>query len=144
MSNHIEREFPQLKSTGYSIENPKSKEYNCIAWAAGENNRWWWPDQFNIGFWPTGIPREESLKVFIMAFEQLGYSVCKSANFEEGYEKIAIYIDLRGKPVHAARQLSTSHWTSKLGKAEDVNHSIAGFDNSCYGSVAVIMKQLKN
>lgn len=143
MSDVIERVFPNLKSTGYSIESNKSKDYNCIAWAAGKNDRCWWPDQFNIGFWPDGILRDEALEAFKPAFEELGYSVCKSADFIEGFEKIAIYVDSRGKPVHAARQISEKNWTSKLGKAEDIYHTINGLDDSLYGSVALIMKRRK-
>ncbi|HEY7428267.1 MAG TPA: hypothetical protein VH682_28795 [Gemmataceae bacterium] len=35
--------FPRLNGTAYRITSPASDVYNCIAWAAGETNRWWWP-----------------------------------------------------------------------------------------------------
>jgi hypothetical protein len=43
------------------------------------------------------------------------------ASLEPGFEKVALY----GGGLlytHAARQLPTGKWTSKLGKAEDIEH----------------------
>jgi len=36
--------------------------YNCIAFAAGETHRWWWP----MGaYWPEPAPRDETVDSFI-------------------------------------------------------------------------------
>src|ERR1017187_4287391 len=49
--------------------SPQDSRYNCIAWAAGEQRRRWWPPQ---------LPQEEVTKEnFIRAFELLGYRRCK-------------------------------------------------------------------
>ena len=40
----LESSFPNLKADGYQVTSPQSLEYNCIAWAAGDNTQWWWPD----------------------------------------------------------------------------------------------------
>ena len=37
----IERDFPNLLTTGYEITSPDTIDYNCIAWAAEDNERWW-------------------------------------------------------------------------------------------------------
>ena len=76
--------FPMLKSSAYKLTSPATIEYNCIAWAAGDNKKWWWPDNFGQYFWPSGIPREESIDAFIKAFESLGYTFCNESNYEEG------------------------------------------------------------
>ena len=59
-----------------------------------------------------------------------------------GYEKIAIYA-LDQKPTHAARQMNTGAWTSKLGVEEDIVHDrpelLAG---PCYGNVAQYMRRV--
>lgn len=60
---------------------------------------------------------------------------------EQGYEKVALYVDHDGKPTHAARQLPTGRWTSKLGKIEDIEHELEGIAGSVYGSVAKILKR---
>lgn len=137
----IETDFPRLVNTGYSVKSPPSQNYNCIAWAAGATDRWWWPDSFGISYWPTSAPRAETLDAFIEAFESLGYTACQDAEYEEGFQKIAIYADPHGTPKHAARQIAPSTWTSKLGKIEDIEHTLEGLEGSGYGSIAVFMKR---
>jgi hypothetical protein len=140
----IEKLFPNLINSAYSITSPASVEYNCIAWASGDTERYWWPDSNNIGYWPDDVPREETLKAFIAVYEILGYTVCLNAGYEEGFEKAAIYVDSNGKPTHAARQLNSGRWTSKLGKLEDIEHNtLNNLSGSQYGTVAIIMKRHK-
>ena len=100
-----------------SLEDPG---YNCIAWAAEDNENWWWPD--TDSFWPEGVERQETLDSFIKAFATLGYELCTDGALEAGFQKIAIYADARGVPTHAARQLESGEWASKLGKDCDVEH----------------------
>jgi len=141
-SYRIETAFPSLAPSNYRITSPESPDYNCIAWAAGTDDRWWWPDNQYTAYWPDGAPREENLAAFIQAYSLVGYVPCDTSDYESGFEKIAIYTDERGKPTHAARQTQTSRWTSKLGKWEDIEHdrpdNLAGRH---YGSVTVIMKR---
>jgi len=128
----ITQSFPSLESSGYEVTSAATKEYNCIAWAAGEDDIWWWPH--HDSYWPTGIPKEEKIESFIEAYQTIGYEICKTSNFAQGYEKIAIYtkiIDGKSIPTHAARQLPNGKWTSKLGTKEDIEHNdlnaISGF-----------------
>lgn len=144
MSNHdIEKFFPKLQDGLYKITSPDTVDYNCIAWAAGDTEAWWWPDRLDIGYWPAGVPRAETLEAFIEAFAVLGFTPCDTAEYEEGFEKVAIYIDVNGKQTHAARQLSSGLWTSKLGNLQDIEHHIDGVSGDQYGAVAVIMKRSK-
>jgi hypothetical protein len=134
--------FPHLTEGSFSITSPEDVRYNCIAWAAGDDGTWWWPDNFFIGYWPSDVPRKETLESFIRLFESSGYSPCNSAGLEDGFEKIALFVDPQGMPTHAARQLSSGKWTSKLGKLEDIEHNtLEGLSGSSYGSVSVIMKR---
>lgn len=140
----IEASLPILRNSGYSITSPATVEYNCIAWASGDTGAWWWPDPMNLYYWPPTIPRENTLETFIKAYELLGYDICKDSNYEEGFEKIAIYVDGDRKPTHTARQLNSGRWTSKLGRLEDIEHTtLDGLCNSVYGTVAVFMKRHK-
>lgn len=139
----IERAFPTLVNLGYTITSPETIEYNCIAWAAGDIEKWWWPDSQNLGYWPPEVHRNESIEAFIMAFQNMGYVLCPNTEYEEGLEKIAIYVDSNGKPTHAAKQLDSGSWTSKLGKLEDIKHTLDGLGGSGYGSIAVVMKRPK-
>lgn len=140
----IERTFPNLINSGYSISSPATAEYNCIAWAAGNTEAWWWPDSQYLYYWPPQILRTETLEAFIRAYEILGYTLCDNAVYEEGFEKIVIYVDSNGKPTHVARQLSSGSWTSKLGRLEDIEHTtLDNLVGSHYGSVAAILKRSK-
>ncbi|OCR02923.1 hypothetical protein BCD67_03250 [Oscillatoriales cyanobacterium USR001] len=138
----IERDFPNLSTTGYEITSPDTIDYNCIAWAAGDDQRWWWPDSQNIDYWPEGVPREVTVDAFIQAFQSVGYEVCASDNLESGFQKIAIYAHSTGKPTHATRQLLNGKWTSKLEQDEDIEHeSLEGIMGEVYGIVVCIMKK---
>ena len=139
MRNHfLEEIFPNLRKDNYRITSPESHEYNCIAWAAGDTSAVWWPH--NQYYWPPDINRIETLEAFINAFESLSYNICDSGKFEEGFEKIAIYVK-EEKPKHAARQINAKYWTSKLGPYLDIEHEIEGVSDSKYGSIAVFMKR---
>ena len=141
--SEIEISFPNLRTGKYTITSRSSVEYNCIAWAAGDIETWWWPDPNSQYFWPDDVPRHESLDAFKIAFEKLGYVECDDYAYEEDFEKIAIYVDSNSKPTHASRQLSPGIWTSKLGQIEDIEHPFNGLDGSLYGSIALIMRRPK-
>ena len=87
---------------GYSVTSPIDDTYNCIAWAAGDEENWWWPDVLHIGYWPEQIAREETIEAFITAFGAVGFEVCENTESESGFEKIALFDDGRGFPTHAA------------------------------------------
>ena len=133
--------FPEL-GDDVAVTSDPSVEYNCIAWAAGNMDRWWWPDAFCQYYWPPEVDRDESIDSFVRVFQHLGYEPCVDAELETGVERVAIFA-LHGAPTHAARQLPNGHWTSKLGRDVDISHSLAGLvgANSPYGQVVVIMKR---
>lgn len=131
----FDQAFPHLVSEGYRETSARTENYNCIAWAAGDTTQWWWPDQFNQYYWPNEAPRAETLQAFIEAYELSGYTPCETSTYEHGYEKVAIYVDVSGKPTHAARQLSDGTWTSKLGVYIDITHyTLRGVEGPKYGA----------
>ena len=136
-----DKRFPNLKGTGFKVTSQKANEYNCIAWAVGDKNRWWWPDQTAGGFWPSGIEPEDSVSSFIVLFESQGFICCTSPSLEPGVEKVAIYSDDMGVTTHAARQLPNGKWTSKLGPEEDIEHSLEGLEGPEYGTVDQILSR---
>lgn len=138
----IEKAFPNLQISGYSITSPATPEYNCIAWAASEAESWWEPDPLGLYYWPSNTPRQYTVEAYIKAYEKIGYTVCDNPAYEKNFEKIAIYVDSYGKPTHAARQLGSGNWTSKLGQLEDIEHTtLDNIAGPYYGSVGVIMKR---
>jgi len=137
------KKFPSLKSPDYKVTSVATTDYNCIAWAAGVDDIWWWPH--HDSYWPPKIPREVKIQSFIDAYQTLGYDVCLSPCLEEGYEKIAIYtkiIDGKSVPTHAARQLPDGKWTSKLGSQQDIEHNdLNAISGSEYGCAVCFMKR---
>jgi len=108
-----------LNATNYTITSPPTRQYNCIAWAADDELHWWWPEP--RAYWPLGVPMDTTLVAFIEAFRTIGYETCQDGSLESGLVKIALYA--RGSSItHAARQLPSGHWTSKLGEKEDIEH----------------------
>jgi len=141
-SHLIEAAFPALTASNYQITSPASPDYNCLAWAASTDNKWWWPDNQNTAYWPLEAPREETVDAFVKAYSLAGYSPCNDSHYERGVEKIAIYLSADGKPTHAARQLPSGRWTSKLGEREDIEHeTLSDIAGQHYGNVAVIMRR---
>ena len=134
-------EFPESKNDPFLKTSPQSRSYNCIAWAYGDNTRWYWPDPYNIYYWHPELPREENLDNFISLFKIKGYELCNSGTFEKGYIKIAIFCDKNNEPTHAAKQLENGYWSSKLGENIDVQHTIKSIENGIYGNVKVFMKK---
>ena len=140
MSANFFHSFPQSIFEPFQITSPVTTRYNCIAWAFDDDTKWYWPDPTKLYYWPSNIPREETIDAFKKLYELKKYSVCTDGNYEVGYEKIAIYT-LNNKPTHAARQITQTEWTSKLGKFEDVSHSLSAMQNGAYGNATVFMKR---
>ncbi len=133
--------FPGLSLQSCVVTSPAALHYNCIAWAAGDASRWWWPTgSQQQRYWPAGVAEEETIDAFIQAFEGLGYSQCDSSTHEPGIEKIAIYA-LNGTPKHASRQLLRGNWSSKLGPACDILHTPTCVDGPEYGTAVVYMRR---
>jgi hypothetical protein len=134
--------FPHLAEEGYVETSPATRQYNCIAWAAGQTEAWWWPRSMEVHFWPDGVAREETLDAFVAAFATVGFLPCADGNFEFGVEKVALFAR-DGKPKHAARLQADGTWTSKLGEWLDVTHILRGLEGPFYGTVAAYLQRAK-
>lgn len=134
--------FPRLASGRVAVTSPPSGVYNCIAWAAGDEQSWWWPDILETSYWPPGIPRLETLEAFERAYATLGYQPCADGSFETGWSRVAVYAGTDGTPTHAARQLPDGTWTSKLGGLEDIMHErLDQLDGVLFGAAARFFKR---
>ncbi len=139
----IQDRFPGLVGTSYRVSSPVTRDYNCIAWAAGDTAHWWWPDidpDNDAIFWPPSVPLEETLPAFAAAFATLGYAPCSREGPEPGFEKVALFAR-DGVPTHAARQLRDGRWTSKLGLREDIEHDLHAVSGELYGTVVLVLKR---
>ena len=132
----MERAFPRLKSSPYAVTSDATPKYNCIAWALGDDKRIWWPN--GTAFWPPEVPLEETVEAFRSLFALHGFIECTSEAMEAGVEKVALFTSSRGIPTHAARQLRSGMWTSKLGASVDIAHRLRGLEGKEYGQAILI------
>ena len=94
-------------------------------------------------FWPASPPVEDfGIGVLERAFMELGFVDCSLDDaLEPGYEKVALY-GSGAFYTHAAKQLPTGKWTSKLGRDVDIEHdspeNVAG---GVYAEVVQIMRR---
>ena len=142
MSDRLRDLFPGLRTTSFWVTSPADPDYNCVAWAANDSNNYWWP----VGkrpriYWPVGAPQEESLAAFVAIFQMLGYASGTDEWLETGVQKVALFVDAEGVPTHAARQLPSGRWASKLGKMEDIEHDLRALEGDIYGTVALVPKR---
>jgi hypothetical protein len=71
----------------------------------------------------------------------LGSSLCATADLEAGVEKTALYA-VGEKPSHAARQLASGIWTSKLGPNIDIEHTtLEALAGGVYGELAAVLSR---
>lgn len=134
--------FPSFAADkGVVHPDSETTAYNCIAWAAGRTDQPWWPSATDDTYWPDGVPNEETIEAFILAFATLGFEPCDAGDPERGYEKIVLYAR-DGQPTHAARQLPDGKWTSKLGKDSLVTHlSPRGVEGPIYGAACCFLRR---
>jgi hypothetical protein len=143
LPDRVFRWFSLLRRPDVEQTSNEDIFYNCIAHAVGEDDSWWAPSKGAGYYWPRTAPMEFTLAAYQAAFGTRGYSACDTENLEDGFEKIAIFVNEHGKPTHAARQLPDGFWTSKLGIHEDVRHVLRQLEgpDPAYGRVAAFMKR---
>lgn len=139
----METTFPNLRQSQYAVTSPRTPNYNCIAWAVGDTEHWWEPIRHIPGYyWPRRAPLAYTLESYTAALAIHGFYVCDDGEPEQGFEKIALYANTDGQPTHAARQLASGRWTSKLGDEEDITHdSLAALEGADYGTVVCFLKR---
>jgi hypothetical protein len=132
----IDQQFPQA-SGKHAITSKQDDRYNCIAWAVQDDTEWW---SHLAGYkWPA--PRSPRIDSLVALFTALGFKRCAFSELESGWDKVALY-QKEGLWKHAARQLPSGKWTSKLGPDEDIEHD----DPACicgdsYGELHCIMQR---
>ncbi len=131
-------DFPRLTPKNHRITSPSSAVYNCIAWSAGDVLNWWQPGVY----WPVPADADDfGIGALEAMFKTLGYESCENGLLEKGKEKVAIYGDSLIY-THAARQLQSGAWTSKLGAGEDIeHHSPYDVADGVYGAVVGFMRR---
>jgi hypothetical protein len=154
------RAFPNLRrNRNWRIRSPFSDSYQCVAWAACYTNRKWWPVHHTEFHWPPNLPKitppafpwlpwATPVDYLEQGFATLGYTRCDNAQFEFGYQKVAIYANNSGATHMARQDFFGRGWLSKPGELEDILHKklsdLEGEMSSTafeYGRVAQVLKR---
>lgn len=141
MADYLEI-FGELSPDNHKPTSPQTNSYNCIAWAAEDDQRWWQPGvPSDLGYyWPTSAPLGYHPDCLIAAFKAIGYELCGDGAPMSNVQKVALYVNSDNRWTHAARQLPSGKWTSKLGKLEDIEHETPEvIGGEPYGSVYCFM-----
>jgi hypothetical protein len=135
--------FPRLTDDNHIQTSPEDDSYNCMGHAT-RTSLWWSPKESGRlkSYWPPDVPREDTIEVYKKALTDLGYMICKNENFEDGFDKIALFAK-GGVPKHMARQLDDKYWTSKLGMGIDISHELRALCGLNFGEVVLFMKRAK-
>ncbi|HKR59036.1 MAG TPA: hypothetical protein VJS64_04830 [Pyrinomonadaceae bacterium] len=149
----VQSQLENLTDGSFEKTSDVSGAYNCIAHAAYDSRRKWWPIPLQHArldrHWPDGVPRRRTIRVFRLAFEKEGYELCDDGSLEEGFEKVVLYVsdtataeDPLNAPTHMARQLPCGKWTSKLGEDIDIVHDIPErVTGRVYGRIELYMRR---
>lgn len=131
--------FPNLTNESLEIVDQPSEQYNCIAFAAGDTGKWWWPDSIN--YWPAWATLDQKIESLREAFAGLGYEQCNNSEAESGYQKVALYED-QGMAQHVALQMPNGRWRSKMGQGPVIEHdSPESLSGGMYGAVHYFMRR---
>ena len=142
-AENLENLFPNLKQTGYAITSPAEVNYNCIAWAVGDQGQWWEP--LRGFYWPPGVAQDYTLAAYIRVFSIHGYAPCDSAEPELEFEKVTLFVDESGLPSHAA-----DNWKTHTGPASSASWKTSNtpaymrLKGQLNGTVAQVMKRRRS
>jgi hypothetical protein len=93
----------------------------------------------DIGYWPIKSPPIDDIEAFDQLFEMFGYQESDDS-YDPEFDKIALFVSKDG-PEHAARQIDSNWWTSKLGKNVDIAHKLRELEGPSYGALHKIFEK---
>ncbi len=131
--------FPKLRDEGFTVIDPPSDLYNCIAYVAGDASQWW--DHTTRRYWPSYAMRSERIESLIEVFAGLGFERCNDSQVEDSYQEVALYEE-QGLWTHAALQMPNGLWRNKMGRGPLIEHlNPESLSRGPYGDPAVFMRR---
>ena len=136
----IAKHFPNLKyKENFEYTSDDTDDYNCVAWATEENDKWIQYPPYN-----SNGDYEDSVNSYLEHFRILGFEITNSAELENGFDKIVIYIDVVNNEFkHVARLKPDGLWASKIGNWEDIEHTTPhALGDGTYGIPKYYLKRI--
>jgi hypothetical protein len=138
----IERDFPALIGAKYDLSD-EDFNYNCLAFALGDQKNWWEPPKGPGQYWPPGFADDVSVQTVESIIKTRGFTIeMMDTKAQPVTDAIAIYAE-GNEWTHFAK-FSAGSWSSKLGDGHDVSGVTLGhLEGSLYGRVVKILRRPK-
>ncbi|MBK6533519.1 MAG: hypothetical protein IPF99_29195 [Deltaproteobacteria bacterium] len=119
---------PRLSPATCEAHSDPTEDYNCLAFAANDQGRWWEPyvvpPTIPGVYWPTAVEPDNTVSAWSAALATVGFAPCADDSCDPALVKVALFA-IGETATHAARQLLDGRWVSKLGDEADVIHTRA-------------------
>jgi len=140
MAKHdIEADFPLLVGKQYDL-SAENFNFNCLAFALGDESNWWEPPKGAGQYWPPGFPDDLTIPTVEAIIRCHGFTVEIGVDEIPEADAIAIY-SVGDEWSHFAK-FANDGWRCKLG----IGHDVIGFDlhdleTAMYGKVVKILRR---
>jgi hypothetical protein len=144
--------FPAVLPENIKFDGKKNDDFNCVAWAFGATNHFWWPYPQAGYHWPASEKIEGSPEAPVEIFDHLLKETLHGTETvdqtpEKGFVKLALFTTGSVEAgnlhsTHLARLMPDGNWSSKLGPSYLVRTgpNIHDMDYGHYGNVEKIYK----
>ena len=137
--DEVEKDFPALKQRNYGLSD-KDFNYNCLAFAMGDQHNWWEPPKGGGRYWPDGFPEDVTVQTVESIIRTHGYTISTDATITPETDAVAIYAE--GNEWTHFAIFATGTWSSKLGDGHDVTHvQLQDLEGNLYGKVVKILRR---
>jgi hypothetical protein len=137
----VEADFPALKSRDYELSE-QDFNFNCLAYALGDQTNWWEPPRGSGRYWPAGFPADVTIQTAESIIRTHGFTAELDAAIEPDTDAIAIY-GQGHEWTHFAKFVQ-GVWSSKLGEGHDVvRFRLQDLEGSLYGRVVKVLSRPK-
>lgn len=144
----LERIFPALRTTVYSVVAEPDEKYNCIARAAGVVHDWWDPID-ETRYWPPSARRGDTVEIVMEGLSSAGYERCADGAPDPAVEKTVLN-EYEGEFTHVAKRLPSGLWSSKRGRERLIEHDLDVLTNQANisglrrcGEVVALMREAR-
>lgn len=135
----IERSFPSLNQSNYRVASSVDFNYNCLAFAVGDESHWWEPPMGMGQYWPPGFADDIRVETVAAILRLHGFVLELDRGYTPQVDAIAVYGNSSGEWLHFAR-FTDGAWKSKLGSDHDIVHTtLECLEGSVYGVVVLIL-----
>jgi hypothetical protein len=135
----VEHDFPGLAGKQYDLSD-EDFNYNCLAFALGDETHWWEPPKQPGQYWPPGFPDDTTISTVEAIIRCHGFTIELNAALTPQADAIAIY-GIGNEWTHFAK-FTAGKWHSKLGEGHDVvGFALDDLEIPMYGNVIKILRR---